>query len=217
MNTTTPYCHSKWRSKTLLICMLLLASAACSYRFSNLRTQNTYGVETIYVKQVFDTSKEVIPAQEVWVSMQKAFSKISPIQLTEIKKADAILTIHLYETSLNPTGTIVNNDISFSEDDPNIDSQNIPSFKEFKFLKRAGEYSDKTTINSKALVTIYKTSDKQKIFEQRYDLNEVFLSTEARGDINSEYLNFEEKVQADFKNLSDTLAERVVQDFVYRL
>lgn len=208
---------SKKHLQQLAFTLTVASLVSCSYRFSNLRAQNRHNIRSIFINQIFDSSSEVVPSQEMWLSMQRAFAKTSSVRLTNRQDADAILTVHLRQSSLSPTGTTVNNDSSFAEEEPKITSQNPASFKSFKFLNRAGEYSDKTLVNTQATVSIYSKTLKQKVFSQDYNLSEVFLSTETRGDLNSEYLNFEEKIHADFKNIAATLAERVVQDFIYGL
>ncbi len=194
-------------------CLLLLVLQGCVYRFSNTAMRPPVGVRTIAVEAVYDVSREVIPHELLWSSVQRELVRSGRLMVTSQDEADAIMLITLSKASVNPTGTPSREPISR---DPEVTETQKPEPQEFRNLKRAGNRTTDEAVNMAITVEVHDLKTRAILFNRSYSAGTTFksLRSEAITPASSAFLNYEEALQAKVKELSDQLASRIVADFL---
>lgn len=210
-----------------------LAAAAlvgCAYRFTNTHLSPPRGVHSLAVEAVYDTSREVIPHELLWESLQEAFAVDGHLRLAPQSEADALLRAHIKAASVTATGAnkTSRGNINLQDDsvitkDPTFTEREVPKFKAFRRLGVAGEYRDQANISWVVVVEIYDLNTQQVLLNETYPLSGDFRaihSSEKQSDsvttIDNDFLRYDESARAQFKRLAANVATRVVSDLLVR-
>src|SRR4051794_6895040 len=101
------------KSPAVLTAVLATLLSACAYRFTSEHTAPPAGVRTIAIEAIYDASREVIPRELLWESLQNAFAADGHIKLAPQSRADALLRAHIKEAGINSAG---DNSFRFKDD-----------------------------------------------------------------------------------------------------
>ena len=177
------------------------------------------GVTSIAVEAVYDTSREVVPHELLWRSLQEAFAANGRLRLTSPDHADVLLRSHLTWARVSPPAspTPVDSD-STQKKDPAIPFDELVQRNPatFRNLTRGGSFSTNENIQMKVEVEIWNLKSKDRIFTRSYSVGGSFISIrdEARAGISTQYLLYDEALRKRFLIMSQSIAERVVSDFL---
>jgi len=195
------------RAKIAVLCWL---ATACTYRFTNVAMRPPPGVYSVAIEAVYDTSREVIPHEYLWVELQRAFAASGKVRLTSQKYADALVRAHITDASIGSTGNVG----GLGKRDPRFNrGQSPPLPSHFRDLSVAGRSADKGSINFNVRVEIWDLNNKKIIKTGNYSGGgqvRSFGATSAHG----QYLVYEEALQNKFKAAAEAIAQRVVSDFL---
>lgn len=192
-----------------LACLL----SSCAYRFTNVAMKPPPGIHTIAVEAVYDVSREVVPSELVWQSMQEEFARNGRLILTSKDQADALVLIRLNESTVRAIGTP---EIEQTLLDPILQNTEIQAFDRYKNLKRSSANTVTEQVGLSFSVNVVNLKTREELFSKDYAFSGNFrsirsTSTAAR---KTQYLLYEEALQATVKSLSDQLASNVVRDFL---
>lgn len=196
------------------ICLLgSLLTLSCAYRFSNANLRPPVGVRSIAVEAVYDVSREVIPHELIWSAVQKELARSGRLLVTSQEEADAVMLITLSSATVNPAGTPSREPISR---DPTVTESEKGNYKDFKNLRRAGNWTTDEGVNLALNVEVHDLKTRALLFNRNYSaganfksLRPITITPTASG-----YLNYEEALQSKVKELSEQLASRIVADFL---
>ncbi|MFW7379350.1 MAG: hypothetical protein ACOH5I_11120 [Oligoflexus sp.] len=185
---------------------------ACAYRFTNVALAPPPNVRTIAIEAVYNTSREVIPHEWFWQAVQAEFARNGRVWLTSPEQADALMTLHITQASVAPSGTPIPEAIN--RDPPVSDRGSLSPFN-FKNLRIAGSYTTTETINFQVEVTVHHLRQRRIIHRRLYQSGGSFRSFQAStvSQINSGFLMYQEGMESRFRQLSEQLSRRIVTDF----
>ena len=207
---------------TMRVFSLLLVSLvapSCAYRFTNERLVRPEGIRTIAVEAVFDTSREVIPHEILWESLQSAFASDGHLRLVSQGQADALVRAHLKQASISATGTEQLNGprkepVPFKSDSP-------PPPSEYPTLTQASRYKDTAVLQTVVDVEVWNLWTRSLLFRQTYSLGENFRAVHQtkNGEFTTaanDFLRYDEAAIARFQSISRSIAQSVVRDLLVR-
>lgn len=203
----------KVRIWKLLPMLLLFTTSACAYRFSNTAIRNPLGIQTIAVEAVWDDSREVIPHEELWSAVQREIIKNGRVILTNQDEADALMVITVTGAKVSPVGTPTQE--ALSKDPPESDTEKgAPS--DYRNLRRAGTYTTDEGITLSVHVNVYDLKSRAVLFNRNYASGVTFKSFRpiTVTPTESVYLHYEEALDSRFKDVSESLASSIVNDFL---
>ncbi len=220
----------KWKpsyytvARTLSAMILVAGLTGCAYRFTNTQKRTPRGVKSVAVEAVYDTSREVLPHEALWLSLQQAIVSDGHLILVPVNEADALLRVHLKSARVDPTGSDLQNDLSAKntkkEKDPKAFSYGAPPLpNEFRNLTQTGQYRDKATISATVTVEMIHLVTHKTLLQKTYPLSTTFQAVHAASGITTkenDYLRFDEAERASFKSASDGLARQVLSDILIR-
>ena len=208
-----------------MVASICLCTSACAYRFTNQHVSPPPGVRTIAVEAIYDTSREVLPHEMLWESLQTAFASDGHLRLTSQGGADALVRAHIKSASVIPAGGNIANDLNVSDQttkikDPKPFSLTSPPPlpNQFRRLTQAGEYQDKATISTVVEVEVWNLNTRALLFKKTYPTSGTFqaLHASASTTANNNHLRFDEAGRASFKTISDGVASDVVHGLMLR-
>lgn len=208
------YHCNKYRAHWIVVIFALLASA-CTYRFTNLALKAPSNVSSIAVEAIYDTSREAIPHELLWSALQNELIRAGRLTLKPVEDADAVLSVHIKQASINPEGTPIQESI---DEDPSYESRSELSPEAYKNLNIAGSYTTSENISWSLEVKVYHRYEKKLIFRKDYSISGSFRSFQASNisQTQSGYLMYEEGLEARFKQQADQLANRIITDFLLK-
>lgn len=198
----------------LMACIVVTAaSTSCAYRFTNVVMSPPPGIKSIAIEGIYNTSREVIPHEILWTALMEQFAKNGRLVVTSKEEADALVTVQLTSSSVNPSGTPSSESIY---KDPIVTETDKRTPFEFKNLRRAGNWTTEETLSFKIDVKVHNLHNREVIFQKSYSSTGAFRSIRAStvAQTRSGYLLYEEALEARMKSLSTGLASRVVTDFL---
>lgn len=206
------YYNRYWPALVLTVFAWL--THACAYRFSNVSLAPPSGIQSVYIEAVYDTSKEVIPHEILWQSIQKEFASNGSVLITSKQDADAIIIVEITSSSVTPAGTP--NTVDRSTKDPKPTERFSLDPFAYKNLRVAGNY---TTYENLALTVLVKAIDLHKrteIFSKSYKMDGRFRSvTETKlVQKSTAFIHYTESLEARFSAVSSSIARRIVTDFL---
>ena len=208
-----------------VVASLCLCTTACAYRFTNQHVSPPPGVRTIAVEAIYDTSREVLPHEMLWESLQSAFASDGHLRLTSQSGADALVRAQIKSASVMPAGGNIANDLNVSDQttkikDPKAFSLTSPPPlpNQFRRLTQAGEYQDKATISTVIDVEVWNLNTRALLFKKTYPTSATFqaLHANASTTANNNHLRFDEAGRASFKLIADGVANDVVKGLMLR-
>jgi len=192
-----------------------LGMGSCAYKFTNRNLQLPQGINSIAVEAVYDTSREVLPHEILWESLQRAFAADGHLRLVSQGSADALLRAHITSGSVNPTGSTTQN---LPLEDENVKAgAAVPPFPDdFRKLTQAGEYTTKEVLALVVQIEVIDLYSRAVIFSKSYSGAETFTSarTDQVAQKKSHYLLYEEALNTDFKRVAERISSDVVRDFI---
>lgn len=193
---------------------------ACAYRFTNQHIVRPEGIKTIAVEAVYDTSREALPHEHLWKSLQAAFAGDGHLQLATQGKADALVRAHLRKAIVAPTGTPPGP--PEIEKDPNpLTADRPPEPAEFRQITRqhSSKILDHAAMSIVVDVEVWSLRTRTLLLKQTYGGGQSFFANyyglESSSNAN-DHLRFEEAIEARFKVIADTIARGVVRDLLVR-
>lgn len=194
--------------------LLLFAGclSSCAYRFTNIAMAPPGGVQSIAIEAVYNTSREVIPHELLWKAVQEEFARNGRIWLSSADKADALMTIHITQARLEPTGTPIPEAIN--RDPPVADREGLTPFN-YKNLRIAGSYTTTEAISFQVEVVVHHLRQNRILHQRQYQSGGNFRSFQASSVAQSAtgFLLYQEGLEARFKQLAEQLSRRIVSDF----
>lgn len=197
----------------ILILTICLMTSSCAYRFTNVAMSAPTGIQSIAIEGVYDTSREVIPHEVLWNAVAEEFAKNGRLTVTSKEEADALVTIHITQAEVSPTGAPSAESI---DRDPPIGTNNYPDPFAFKNLKKAGSWTTDEAISYTININIYNLYTRQTLFKRSYATSGNFKSIRAStvAQTRTGYLLYHEALQARMRSLSQGLARKIVTDFL---
>lgn len=198
---------------------LVALMPACAYRFTNEHIKRPQGIKTIAVEAVYDTSREVLPHEILWKSLQDAIARDGNLRLAPASSADAILRAHIRSAEITPRGERIQNS---PEDDPNVFNRSLPEKpSKFKILTQAEEVRDAAALRLGVHVEVVHLRTRSRLMSETYSLGGRFRAVHAdkRGTVttrSNDFLRYEEGVETTFAQLSESISRRVVRDLLIR-
>ncbi len=197
------------------ICLVALPLAGCAYTFTNAHLSRPAGVETVAIEAIYDTSREVLPHEMLWQSLQNAFAADGHLKIVPQAVADALVRAHVRSAGVTATGTNLPNG---PVKDPTTYDGTIPSAPStFKGLTQAGEYRDKGVIATVVDVEVWNLKTRVLLMKQTYPVSDGFQSihTGTPG-VNkaNDHLRYQEAVDASFRTIAESISRNVVRDLL---
>lgn len=170
-------------------------------------------IKTLAVESIYDTSREVIPHEILWDALQRAFAADGHVRLVAAGNADALLRAHITSANVAPSGSAKG---TTPTEDPKFDKNNIPDPDQFRILPQAGEYTQEEGVSVAMNIEVINLYTRQVIFNKNYSGSEKFHSSRGENvaQLKSQYLLYEEALNADIKRIASNIASQVVRDFV---
>lgn len=202
-----------------LLGLILVCETGCTYRFTNTRLTLPKGVRTIAIEAVYDTSREVLPHEILWESLQTAFASDGHLRLTSQSQADALVRAHLKQASIVATGT---EQLNGPRKEPNpYTSSTPPPLSEYPTLSQASRYKDTAHLRTVVEVEIWDLRTRNVLLRQTYALGENFRAVHQtkNGEFTTaanDFLRYDEAATAKFQNISRTIAQSVVRDLLFK-
>ena len=201
------------------VATMVWLAAGCTYRFTNERLMRPEGIQTVAIEAVYDTSREVLPHEILWESLQAAFATDGHLRLVAQSQADALVRAHLRQASIVATGTEQLNGPRKEPNPYNSDSPPPPS--DYPPLSQASRYKDTAHLRTVVDVEIWNLRTRALLLKQTYSLGENFRAVHQtkNGEFTTagnDFLRYDEAATAKFQNISRSIAQSVVRDLLVR-
>lgn len=197
-----------------------LLVSGCAYRFTNKHVVRPEGIESIAVEAIYDTSREVLPHELLWESLQNAFAADGHLKLAPQSSADALVRAHLRSASIAAAGTEAKRKSNEADGDPNpFRGDSVPKPDEFRELAKANSIRDQATMSLVVDVEVWSLRTRTLLLKRSYPVSGSFrtvYSSLPSGSIPNDHLRFAEATNAEFKLLSDNIARGVLRDLLVR-
>lgn len=202
----------KWLRQVLPMAVLF-TTFGCAYRFTNTAIRNPLGIQTLAVEAVWDESREVIPHEELWSAVQREVIKNGRVTLTNQDEADALMVITVTGAKVAPVGTPSQE--AFDKDPPDSETEKGKP-RDYRNLRRAGTWTTDEGITLSVHVNVYDLKSRAVLFNRDYSSGVTFKSFRPVSVTPTEsvYLHYEEALDSRFKDVSERLANSIVNDFL---
>lgn len=218
--------HNRWGQRALSglkkirIMCLCMFFAGCTYRFTNDSIVKPQGVRTIAVEAVYDTSREVIPHEILWESLQLAIAADGHLRLVGQSEADALMRAHIKSAAITADGGEQNSGAK-KDPKPYADESLVPPPNEFPNLALSGRYRDSARVSYETQIEVFHLHTRELLFKQTYSGSEMFRAVHQTASRQftvpeNDFLRFEEAANAKFKEISKSIARQAVRDFLLR-
>ncbi|MBC7661450.1 MAG: hypothetical protein H7249_17275 [Chitinophagaceae bacterium] len=193
---------------------ILVLTTGCAYRFTNTAIRSPLGIQTLAVEAVWDNSRDVIPHELLWSSMQREVIRNGRVTLTNQSEADALMVVSITKAKVSPVGTSTPTDANSKDPPESTADKATPD--QYRNLRRAGNYTTDEGITMNVHVNVYDLKSRALLFNRDYATGITFKSNrgESVTPVASAYLQYEEALQARFRAASDSLAHSIVNDFL---
>lgn len=197
----------------LLPIATILLTSSCAYRFSNTAIRNPLGIQTLAVEAVWDDSREVVPHEALWSAVQREVIKNGRVILTNQEEADALMVITVTGAKVAPAGTPSQE--AFDKDPPVSETEKGKP-RDYRNLRRAGTWTTDEGITLAVQVNVYDLKSRAVLFNRNYSSGVAFRSFRPVSVTPSEsvFLHYEEALDSRFKDVSESLASSIVNDFL---
>lgn len=203
-----------WRCG-LLIAGLSLSS--CAYRLTNLHVQTPNKIKTIAIESIYDTSSEVIPHDQLWNELQRAFASNGHLHLASTKSADALLRAHIKNASTLKSGDRPGNNGEARKKDIDLygAAGPIPPSAN-RNLSVATDYFTKDRLSMLIDIEVWDLKTRELILQRTYSGS--FDTLAARPGELPELMTIrhEESSERGVAKIARTIAETVVSDLLVR-
>lgn len=191
----------------------LILLSSCAYRFTNTAIRNPLGIQTLAVEAVWDNSREVVPHEELWSAVQREVIKNGRVILTNQEEADALMVITVTGAKVAPVGTPSQE--AFDKDPPESETEKGKP-RDYRNLRRAGTWTTDEGITLGVHVNVYDLKSRAMLFSRSYSSGAVFRSFRPVSVTPTEsvFLHYEEALDSRFKDVSESLASSIVNDFL---
>ncbi|MCX6105781.1 MAG: hypothetical protein NTY08_08140 [Proteobacteria bacterium] len=216
------YCQLIRRVAVFAVFLELVNS--CAYRFTNQHLRPPAGVHSVAVEAVFDTSREVLPHEMLWQSLQRAFAADGHWHLVGQSQADALIRAHIREASVAAVGSNLDNDLNSQGvvkiKDPEPFSGGPPPLpSDFRQLTQAGKFRDQGSLTTVVEIEAWNLNTRQLISRRVYPVTTGFRALHAASGITTtfnDHLRYEEASREAFKHMSDNIAKDFVNGIFVR-
>jgi hypothetical protein len=198
-----------------------LTASGCVYRFTNQHIVRPEGIETVAVEAVYDTSREVLPHELLWQSLQAAFASDGHLRLAPQSSADALVRAHLKKALVGPTGAVpAPKELSSDPNPLDLDVDQLPPKpEEFRQLSKAGRFRDYAAVTAVVEVEVWSLRTRTLLMRQTYNASDTYNTyygaIASSSDANN-HLRYAEATDARFKVISESIAKGVVRDLLIR-
>jgi hypothetical protein len=201
----------------LMTGFLALPLSGCAYTFTNTHIQRPAGVQTVAVEAIYDTSREVLPHEVLWDSLQDAFAADGHLKVVPQAAADALVRAHIKQAAVGHVGTDIDNK---PVDDPKVFDGTRPNGpRDFKVLTQAGKYRTAGALTTVVEVEVWNLRTRTLLMKHTYSLGDGFQSSHygnpSVGKPN-DHLRFEEAKEASFQQIAQNISRSVVRDLLVR-
>lgn len=204
------------KRKLITAFLLSLTLNGCVYRFTNTAIRPPAGIRSVAVEAVYDTSRQVLPHEILWESLQRAVAQNGRLALTSQDKADALLRAHITNASISPTDTPTIGDSGL---DPEVTGSGpIPKPNQMRSLTKAGLWTTKEAIGFTVVIELWDLRQKSILFKRTYSGSDVFQSVLAEdkgAPISMQYLIYEESLQTKFRQIARSISDRAITDIFF--
>jgi hypothetical protein len=194
--------------------------SGCTYRFTNDSIVKPEGVHTIAVEAVYDTSREVIPHELLWESLQLAIAADGHLRLVGQSEADALMRAHIKSAAITADGGEQKSGAK-NEPKPYGSDTEVPGPNQFPNLALSGRYRDSARVTFETQIEVFHLHTRELLFKQTYSGSEMFRAVHQTASRQftvpeNDFLRFEEAANAKFKEITKTIARQAVRDFLLK-
>lgn len=203
----------------------VLALASCTYRLTNSNISPPHGIRTIAVESVFDTGGEVIPHDQFWSQLQRAFAANGHLKVVSASEADALARMHIRQTTIVKSGERVTPDRDKeasgalkSKKDPELyaGQSDPPAPGLLRDLSRAGDVFRKDNTIVVIDVEVWDLSTRSLILQRQYATNAEVFGLRLNAPREVAFLRHDEALDAGLSKAAKQIAETVVTDLLVR-
>lgn len=205
---------------TLGMLIVSLISVSCAYRFTGKYTVPPAGIKTIAIESIYNTSREPVHHELLWTALQEEIAKDGVLRVTDRKKADALLRIHL-----NSGDTVTGGPLDFvgknaNDRNKDFDPYNLsspPNPNEFRKLGKAREIRDSYHYKARINVELIHLRTKEMLFKSSYLLSTNNFSARQSGtSVANANLRFSENKDYALQYASQKVSQNIIQDILVR-
>jgi len=208
-----------YRTSLFVGLFVLTMASGCAYRFTNNYVKPPDGIRTVAIEAVYDTSREVVPHEELWGALQQAFARDGHLRVVPQKDADALVRARLKSASSYPIGDALGRKEDKEPSFPSGIPQRLEDVEsKLRDLAVAGRYTEKESLAISVYVEVYDLRNQSVLMSKTYDGSAEFQSHRPRFRVPEEnaYLTFSEVFEYKFRGISLDIAQAVVNDFLIR-
>jgi len=133
--------------------------------------------------------------------------------VTGRQHADALLVAHITTANVSPSGTVAT---ERRTRDPEVTDPAGVDPREFRRLPRAGEHTREESLSFQVRIEVVDLRTRRVLLNRNYSGSRRFRSERAGLDIKGFYLIYEEALENRFREISESIANRVVEDLLIR-
>lgn len=210
-------CH-KFIKQTRIGCGLaVLFLPGCAYHFSNLYLKAPKGSQSICVESIFDTSREPVPHQFLWMELQRSIVADGRLHLTNEAQADLYLRAHIQKASTRQIGVdepaVYTEPASMmSEDGSTVIHPN--RYQDFKIAER---FSHSEQSNILIHVEVWHLKTKKRVFASIYPFQSVYRVDQRHATSEVRFLRSEELYTFHHRVMAESLGKQVVDELLRSL
>lgn len=202
-----------------LVGLSAFLTSGCVYQFTNKHVVRPEGIRTIAVEAIFDSSREVLPHEVLWESLQAAIAEDGKLRLVGQGQADALLRAHLKDASVMPDGSV---SLNLPDKDPKFRGKMPPPAPaKFRRLEQAGQVRASSKIALVLDVEIWNLRTGSLLMKKTYSGQRGFRSIHADQKRTvttkeNDHLRYEEALEAKMKSLGDDFSRQILRDLLVR-
>ena len=194
--------------------LLSAFTCQCTYRFSNLYKKAPSGVQSLAIEAIYDSSKNIIPHEILWDSLQRQVITSGKIALAPTNRADALLRVQIKNTERMQ----FNAEFFKETEDPKTFISPLTHFpylpQEYIDAKVASYFAKWEKVAYIAHVEIWDLRTQKLLSQRVYPVafdRKTFHSITPN---HHRYLYLTEGMENAFSSSAQTLAERIIGDFL---
>ena len=200
-------------AKTSALLAVLTVAGGCVYRFTNVVMKPPAGVYSVAIEAIYDTSREVIPHEYLWVELQRAFAASGKVRVTSQKNADALVRAHITSASIESSGSTEKGGGGLGRDTQLKRGEDPPFPSHFRNLNVSGRFAENVAMSFSVTVEIWDLNKRKLIKSGSYSGGAATLSHRGTSQ-QAQFIVLEEALQNNFKVAARGIADRVVNDFL---
>lgn len=218
--------HSSERKNTALLATALsccfFSFFGCAYRLTNLHIQNPDNIHSIAIESIFDTGSQVIPHEQMWDQLQRAFAANGHLKITSAKHADALLRAHIKTTAIDKSGDLVDRNSANTRRDPDIFEGKNPqppllgSNGPLRDLTTAPRFYTKDATTFVVDVEVWNLETRQLLLQRTYTGRTEAIAVTQTLQQDLAFIRHDEIQDRSMTNVAKQIAETVVTDLLVR-